>query len=115
LPLRAAAGSGDAHRAHEAAKDADVIYTDVWTSMGQEKPKLRSAGLPFGFQVDDRCWTRPKDVLFMHPLPAHPGEEISPDWWTTRDRWSSTRRRTGFTLQKALLAKLLANDRKIRP
>lgn len=62
----------------EAADDADVIYTDVWASMGQEgeQSKRKQAFEPF--QVNKELINNAsKDVIVMHCLPAHRGEEIS--------------------------------------
>jgi ornithine carbamoyltransferase len=62
----------------QAAAGADIIYTDVWTSMGQEaEAKQRNAAFA-GYQVNPNLLSLgKKDVLFMHPLPAHQGEEVS--------------------------------------
>jgi len=64
--------------AAEAVKDADVIYTDVWTSMGQEDERDKRLREFQGFQVDSKLVaTAPDRVIVMHCLPAHRGEEIS--------------------------------------
>ncbi|MBE2251065.1 MAG: ornithine carbamoyltransferase [Myxococcus sp.] len=64
----------------EAARGADVIITDVWTSMGQEaESKQRLADLA-GFQVDAALMKLAKPgAIFLHCLPAHRGEEVSAD------------------------------------
>lgn len=60
-----------------AAKDADVIYTDVWTSMGQEAEYEQRCIAFARYQVDDKLMSyAKKDALLMHPLPAHHGEEV---------------------------------------
>jgi ornithine carbamoyltransferase len=62
----------------DAAKDADVIYTDVWTSMGQEKEAEARRKAFRGFIVDARLMSlAKKDAIFMHDLPAHRGEEVA--------------------------------------
>jgi ornithine carbamoyltransferase len=62
----------------EAVKDADVIYTDVWASMGQEKEQGKRKQVFEPFQVDQALLKHAaKDVIVMHCLPAHRGEEIS--------------------------------------
>ncbi len=62
----------------EAAKDADVIYTDVWVSMGDEEEKERRFKAFEGYQVNTDLLALAKpDVMVEHCLPAHRGEEIS--------------------------------------
>jgi ornithine carbamoyltransferase len=63
--------------AHEAVRDADVVYTDVWVSMGKEDEKRARLALmgPYSVTAELFASARP-DALFMHCLPAHPGEEV---------------------------------------
>ena len=64
----------------DAVKDADVIYTDVWASMGQESEQSERQRVFEAFQVNQALLKHAaKDVMVMHCLPAHRGEEISED------------------------------------
>jgi ornithine carbamoyltransferase len=62
----------------EAVKKADVVYTDVWASMGEEDELEGRLAVFEGFQVNHELLSHAKpDVLVLHCLPAHRGEEIS--------------------------------------
>jgi len=62
----------------DAVSEADIVYTDVWTSMGQEQERQARLDAFKGYQVNPELLDRaPNGVRFMHDLPAHPGEEIS--------------------------------------
>ena len=62
----------------EAAQNADVVYTDVWASMGQEQEAKKRAEAFKGFCVDsDLMSVTNKDCMVLHCLPAHRGEEIT--------------------------------------
>ena len=62
----------------KAVKNADIIYTDVWASMGQEKEQEIRKSAFEGYQVNEALLDlASKNVKFMHDLPAHPKEEIS--------------------------------------
>jgi ornithine carbamoyltransferase len=63
---------------HRAVRDADVVYTDVWTSMGEEHLAERNAATLMAYRVDDELMSvAAKHAVFMHCLPAHRGEEVS--------------------------------------
>jgi len=77
-----ARGSGGAitcvREAKEAAAGADVVYTDVWASMGQEEEATQRREAFAGYQVDAKLMSlAAPEAIFMHDLPAHRGEEVS--------------------------------------
>lgn len=62
----------------EAAEGADILYTDVWVSMGEEKEKEEKRNAFHGYQINaDLLSLSSKEVLVMHCLPAHRGQEIT--------------------------------------
>lgn len=92
----------------EAVKDADVIYTDVWVSMGQEKEKEIRLRVFRPYQVNKELIKKAKEnVIFMHCLPAHRGEEVTDEVidgpWSVV--WDQAENR--LHAQKAILSLLL--------
>jgi ornithine carbamoyltransferase len=64
----------------QAVTDADIVYTDVWTSMGQEAEAEKRRRAFAGFQVNGELLSLAReDAIFMHDLPAHRGEEVTDD------------------------------------
>jgi ornithine carbamoyltransferase len=64
----------------EAAKDADILYTDVWVSMGEEKERKKRMKAFQGYQINSELLRAAKrDAVVMHCLPAHRGLEITDD------------------------------------
>ena len=62
----------------EAAVDSDVLYTDVWVSMGEEKDRARRLRAFRGFQINSETLRlASSDAIVMHCLPAHRGMEIT--------------------------------------
>jgi ornithine carbamoyltransferase len=62
----------------KAVADADVVYTDVWVSMGMEKERKRRLKAFRGYQINASLLRKAKDdAIFMHCLPAHRGEEVT--------------------------------------
>ncbi len=63
--------------AYAAVQDADVVYTDVWVSMGKEEETKQRIRVMSPFAVTEKLFAAAKpDALFMHCLPAHPGQEV---------------------------------------
>lgn len=92
-----------------AAKDADMIVTDVWASMGQEEEQRKREVAFADFQVDSAVMALAhKDALFMHCLPAHRGEEVSAEVLDGQQSvvWDEAENR--LHAQKALLEFLCA-------
>jgi ornithine carbamoyltransferase len=68
------------HDPVEAVKEANVLYTDTWISMGQEKETARRLKDFKGYQIDGKLAAKAdKGYIFMHCLPAHRGQEVSKD------------------------------------
>ena len=66
--------------AYAAVKDADVVYTDVWVSMGKEEETAERVRVMSPFAVNKELFAAAKpDALFMHCLPAHVGQEVAQD------------------------------------
>ena len=91
-----------------AAKGADVIYTDVWVSMGQEKNSKARLKAFKNFQINDGLMKlTKKDCLIMHCLPAHRGQEITDSVIDSEDSIVYDQAENRMHLQKAILLKLL--------
>lgn len=92
-----------------AVADADVIYTDVWTSMGQEAEKAARAAIFPPFQVNAQLVSAARrDVIVMHCLPAHRGEEITDDVADGPHSVLFDQAENRMHGQKAILAELLS-------
>lgn len=111
--LRLAQGYGDAFRLvsdpDEAARDADVLFTDVWVSMGMEREAERRRRDFTGYTVDAaRLALAKPDCMVQHPLPAHRGEEIAPDVLEQHAAEIFDEAENRLHIGKAVLAVLLA-------
>jgi len=94
-----------------AVENADIVYTDVWTSMGQEAEadERRSAFASYQLNADLLALAS-KDVLFMHPLPAHHGEEVTADLLDHPRSVVFDQAENRLHIQKAILARALGGS-----
>lgn len=94
----------------ECAKDADVIYTDVWASMGQEQEKAEREKIFKDYQINnDVLAAAHNDAMVLHCLPAHRGEEITAEVFETHADEIFDEAENRLHAQKAVLVKLLGN------
>jgi ornithine carbamoyltransferase len=94
-----------------AAESADIVYTDVWTSMGQEAEADARRSAFASYQVNAELLAlASKEVLFMHPLPAHHGEEIAADLLDHPRSVVFDQAENRLHIQKAILAKVLGGS-----
>lgn len=92
----------------EAVLDCDVIYTDVWTSMGQEAENEQRLKDFKEFQVNEALVTgAKKDFIFLHCLPAHRGEEVTAEVIDGKQSYVFEQAGNRLHAQKALLAEIL--------
>ena len=95
--------------AADAVAGADAIYTDTWTSMGQEKEAELRRGIFAAYQVNDELMSLAKPgALFMHCLPAHRGEEVTAEVFESDASVVFDQAENRLHGQKALLLMLLA-------
>ena len=93
----------------EAAAAADVLYTDVWTSMGQEDENEKRIRDFTGYHVNDEISRLAKpDYIFMHCLPAHRGEEVAASVIDSEHSIVFQQAENRVHAQKAILSKLLS-------
>lgn len=93
--------------AYVAVKDADMVYTDVWVSMGMEDEAAQRIELMQPYCVtSDIMSAAKKDALFMHCLPAHPGQEVSEEVLKSPQSIVFDQAENRLHAQKAILGKL---------
>lgn len=94
--------------AAEAAAGADLLYTDVWVSMGDEAEAAQRKAEMLPYQVDGRLLSlAKKDCWFMHCLPAHAGEEVSQEVLDSSKSIIFDEAENRLHTQKAILSKLV--------
>ena len=95
----------------KAVEDSDVIYTDVWVSMGQERERRKRLRAFAGYQVSQKIVESAKtNVVVMHCLPAHRGEEIAEDVLEGEHSIVFDQAENRLHAQKAILLKLIGKE-----
>lgn len=95
-----------------AVKEADVLYTDVWISMGRERERTRRLKALAPYQLNGRLLQRAKpDAIVMHCLPAHRGEEIAADVLDGPRSVVIDQAENRLHMQKAILVQLLTRQK----
>jgi ornithine carbamoyltransferase len=111
---RASASGGSIKQLHdpaEAAAGADIVYSDVWASMGQEGEASARREAFAGYTVDARLMSLAKpDAIFMHDLPAHRGEEVAAEVIDGPQSVVFDQAENRLHAQKAVLALLLGDE-----
>jgi ornithine carbamoyltransferase len=91
-----------------AVKESDIVYTDVWASMGQESEAEERRQVFTSYQVNSELLSLAKsDAILMHPLPAHPGEELTEGILNSLQSVVFDQAENRMHLQKALLTVML--------
>ncbi len=97
---------------YEAAKDADVLFTDVWSSMGQEAEMNQRKKAFKNYQINHELLKVAKpDAIVQHCLPAHKNEEISEAVFEEHADYIFEEAENRLHAQKAVLVKLLSTDK----
>ncbi len=99
------------HSVGEAVHKADVVYTDVWSSMGQEKEALKRKKIFAGYQINKALLEEyaKKTAIVLHCLPAHRGEEITAEALEKHENTILNQAENRLHTQKAILLSLLGN------
>jgi len=99
------------HSPEEAVKNSDIVYTDAWASMGQESEKEIRNKMFQAFQINKKLLSNASsDVLIMHCLPAHRGEEITDEVIDSSNAIVFDEAENRLHVQKAILSLLLRNE-----
>jgi len=92
----------------EAVKDADVVYTDVWASMGQEAEAENRRKIFMKYQVNDELMKHARaDTYFMHCLPAHRDEEVTDSVIESKNSIVFDEAENRMHVQKTIMVKLM--------
>ncbi len=97
------------HGVGEAAQNADVIYTDVWSSMGQEKEAQKRKLAFAGYQINKPLLEEfaKKTAIVLHCLPAHRGEEVTAEVLDRHEKTILSQAENRLHTEKAILLKLM--------
>jgi ornithine carbamoyltransferase len=96
---------------HLAVTGADIVYTDVWTSMGQEAEAQKRRKVFGSYQVNSELLSfAKKDAILMHPLPAHRGEEVAENILDSSQSVVFDQAENRMHLQKTLLMRMLGGS-----
>lgn len=94
----------------EAAKDSDILFTDVWASMGEEKEAEKRKKIFKGYQINDEVMALAKPTaMVQHCLPAHRGEEITEKVFEEHANEIFEEAENRLHVQKAIMVKLMSN------
>ena len=94
--------------AEEAARNADVVYTDVWASLGQEEEREKRMKIFKSYQVNEKVMKAAnKGAMVLHCLPAHRGEEITADVFEAHADEIFDEAENRLHAQKAVMCKLM--------
>ena len=95
----------------EACSGADVVYTDVWASMGQETEAAQRQEIFRPFQVNAKLFGRAKpEAIFLHCLPAHRGDEVTDDVIDSPRSFVFQQAENRLHAQKAIMLELMAGE-----
>src|SRR3989304_2441116 len=95
----------------EAVDNADVVYTDVWTSMGQEEEEGKRKSVFKKYRINRELMNKAKsDAIILHCLPAHRGEEITDEMMESPQSVVFDQAENRLHMQKALLEMLMRNQ-----
>jgi ornithine carbamoyltransferase len=96
----------------EACCGADVVYTDVWASMGQETEATQRQEIFRPYQVNARLFGRAKpEAIFLHCLPAHRGDEVTDEVIDSPRSFAFQQAENRLHAQKAIMLELMAGER----
>lgn len=94
----------------EAIKNADIVYTDTWVSMGQEEEKAKRIEIFMPYQIDEKLFSYAKqDAIFMHCLPAYRGYEVTTEVIDGKNSVIFDEAENRLHAQKAIMATLMAD------